>query len=191
MATSEPVKNVSKLNIDDNTYHLVDLGARKMFLRYYDKLYGLRGNKTGVITNGAITIQATMIPENNVFLAYIMNQDASVYRVLLVYRSNGRLRWIDLASKDATNLHTGAIMFSMETSNGSQVPAMDGNMGFYCTGYPDSTPPVNHSCIYGLIRLTNFNSNPNATSFESNRKNNWFELTTHILGRSDNDLVLE
>ncbi len=186
---TEIKKNVSELNIDDNIFHLVDLDARKMFLRYYDKLYGLRGNKTGVITNGAITIEATMVPENNVFLAYIMNQDASVYRVLLVYRSNSRLRWIELASKNATNLHTGAIMFSME--NGSEVPATNGNMGFYCTGYPDSTPPVNHSCIYGLIRLTNFNSNSRAASFEDNRKNSWTELTTHILGHSDNDLVLE
>ena len=187
MADTEIKKNVSELVIDDNIFHLTDLEARKIFLRYYDKLYGLRGNKTGVITNGAIAIEATMIPENNVFLAYIMNQDASVYRVLLVYRSNSRLRWIELASKDANNLHTGAIMFSMD---GSQ-PATNGNMGFYCTGYPDSTPPVNHSCIYGLIRLTNFNSNSNATSFQNNRKKSWTELTSHILGHSDNDLVLE
>ena len=195
MADTEIKKNVSELNIDDNTYHLVDLEARRMFLKYYDKLHGPYGSITGVLAENNLyfNVAQKYIKLNNVYLAFIIGLDAELtpsnqadywatYIIARTHSSSGTITKIPLnvGSKVSTDF-----------SNNNRGHRFGINFGPYDAEIPITFWGEARAALFGLIRLNTFNRYAQDSFPDDFRQNSWSELTTRIQTMAEGDLALE
>ena len=187
MAEDTDKKNVSELNIDNQTYDLIDLEARRMFLKYYDKLHGPYGSITGVLNSSIsdqkfLNIPKKYIKENNVYLVYLIGQgannngDSDYWAVYLVTRSSNHVIYVPLRVGSKTDNNFGIVFDT------------DGTGDFSIT-----FKTQNHSGIYGIIRLNTFNYHiySNWETPGVGRQNSWTNLATRIASQTEADLNLE